>query len=83
MRSVENATIPFIQSFIDHIKENSKGNYMSACNTIGEVYIINASLANLPAVNVYPEGDYIGNYYIYDEFDDKIGNITLMSHISK
>lgn len=83
IRNIENASLPFIQSFIDHIKSNAKGNFMSACNIIGEVYIVNLTFANLPAVNVYPEGDYIASYHFHDEFDDKIANITLMAHISK
>lgn len=84
IRNIENASIPFIQSYFDHLKSNVRGNYLSACNMIrGEVSMINGTFANLTAVNFYPEGYYMGVYNLYDELDDKIANITFMSHISK
>lgn len=64
IKNIENASIPFIQSYFDHLKSNVKGNFLSACNMIGEVSMINGTFANLSALNFYPEGDYMGVYYI-------------------
>lgn len=83
IRNIENTSMPFIQGFIDQIKSTAKGNYMSVCDTIGDIYLINATFDSLPMLNYFPEGEYKLNYLIFDELDSRIGNITAISILTK
>lgn len=84
-KSIEDNTlpfIPFIKQYINFLKNSANGNFMELCETIGDVQLINTSLGNTPAVQIYPRGD-VDRYYFFDDFDDKIGHIALFYHIYK
>lgn len=83
IRNIENAPLPFIQDFFDQIKSSAKGNYLRVCDTIGEINMINATFDNFPMLNVLPSGEYLSNFFIFDELDNKIGNVSAISIISK
>lgn len=83
IRNIGNTSMPFVQDFIDYVKSTAKGNYMSVCDTIGDVYLINATFDRLPMLNYFPEGEYKCNFLVFDELDNKIANITTVAILTK
>lgn len=83
VKNLADAPFPFIKDFVNYIKDNAGGNFLNGCNIIGEIFMVNGTMANFSAFEMFPQGDYMNNFHVFDDFDSKIFNATLTSHISK
>lgn len=86
LKNIDNAPIPFIGNFMNYLKNGAftEGNILDyRCGNIGELNFFNLSLLKFSPLDLFPEGDYILQFHVFDDFDSQIMNLTIFSHLTK
>jgi hypothetical protein len=82
LQNINNPLIPSLLKESLQFMKNT-GNIFDACDIIGQVDIKNLTLKDMKIIEIFPPGHYQVLVKIFDEKDDKIGYVTVLSKVDK
>lgn len=86
IKNIQKAPVPFVGEILNYLKNGGafdEGNVLDICDIFGKIYFVNGTMEKFAALEMFPSADYLVGVHLYDKFDDKIINITFISHLFK
>lgn len=84
LQGADDTNAPYVSKFINFIIRNkSPASIMNMCNFIGNINLNNLTFSNMSVFEMYPEGDYIAHFHLFDKVDPNVLNLTLNFHLFK
>jgi hypothetical protein len=73
--------IPVFEIFINEIKKYAS-EFLDLCSRTGEFKAMNISLETSAWAKLFPKGEYMNNYHLFDANDNNVANLTFYTSIT-